>query len=66
MNKISPKKASNKMSFLGHKLETLIGLYDNLLNVYMYNRDLIGTFQKVNTNELLVEYENVNSVFDIQ
>ena len=54
------------MSFLGHKQERLIGLYDNLLNVYMYNRDLIGTFQKVNTNALLVEYENVNSVFDIQ
>ena len=63
INRKSLKHAPKKDAFLTQKLTKVHSVYDQLLNIY--NRNYIGISQKANTNELLVEYKSINSVFDI-
>ena len=63
INKKSLLKTSDTEKFLVQKFEKLFSVYDNLLNIF--NRNFIGIFQEANTNEMLVEYRSVKSVFDI-
>ena len=63
INKHSLRTAPNRQAFVQKKLSKVHTIYDQLLNVY--NRNYIGIQQKANTNELLVEYKSVSSVFDI-
>lgn len=63
INRKSLRKASRPDTYLCQKLEKLYSVYDILLNAY--NKNFIGIFQQVNTEELLTEYKSINSVFDV-
>ena len=63
VNKYSLRTAQNRQTFVHKKLNKIHMIYDQLLNVY--NKNYIGIQQRANTNELLVEYKSVSSVFDI-
>ena len=63
VNGNSLRRAPKKDIFLSQKLTKLHNVYDQLLNIY--NKNYLGVSQKANTNELLVEYKSINSVFDI-
>ena len=64
INKNSLRTAPNRQAFVEKKLNKVHTLYDQLLNIY--NRNYIGIQQKANTNELLIEYKSVSSVFDVK
>ena len=63
INKNSLRTTQNRQAFTLKKLNKVHTIYDQLLNVF--NRNYIGIQQQANTNELLVEYKSVSSVFDI-
>lgn len=63
INKKSLKTTDNDRKFVENKVTKLYQAYDTLLNIL--NKNLIGIHQQANTEELLIEYKNVSSVFDV-
>lgn len=63
INRESFRRSSNPSDYLHKKFEKLYLVYDILLNVY--NKHFIGVLQQANTQELLIEYKNINTVFDV-
>lgn len=53
----------DSQSFLKGKLQRLYTTYDTLLNTYSKNH--IGLMQQANTEELLMNYRSVNTVFSV-
>ena len=49
--------------FLRQKLEKLYQIFDSLMHIS--NKMFVGIFQQSNTDVLLIEYKNINSVFRI-
>lgn len=62
INKSSFKKTKNE-EFFQKKVERLYRIYDTLLNTF--NRNFIGVHQQAYTDELLIEYKSVSSVFNV-
>ena len=63
INRDSFRRSSNPSDYLHKKFEKLYLVYDILLNVY--NKHFIGVLQQANTQELLTEYKNISTVFDV-
>lgn len=63
INKESLRKSKTPEKYYQQRLEKLYGTYDVLLN--LFNKNFIGIFQQANTNELLIDYKAIRSVFDI-
>lgn len=63
INRDSIQRLSNLSEYLHKRLEKLYLVYDILLNVH--NKHFIGVLQQANTQELLTEYRNINTVFDV-
>jgi hypothetical protein len=63
INKGSLNKSNNPDVLLQQKLRKLYGAYDILLNIY--NKNFAGILQSTNTNELLIEYKSIKTVFDV-
>ena len=64
INRVSLQmKAPNDHSFLNSKLSSLFCIWEGLLNTL--NRSYIGFVQDLNTDELLVNYHNITTVFNI-
>ena len=63
INRDTLRKVSNPSEYLIKKFEKLYLVYDILLNVH--NKHFIGVLQQANTQELLTEYRNISTVFDV-
>ena len=64
INKVSLQmKAPNDHNLLNRKLSSLFCIWEGLLNTL--NRSYIGFVQDLNTDELLVNYHNITTVFSI-
>ena len=63
LNKDSFKRAVNAKQLLQSKLEKLYLTYDILLNTY--NKKYFGLLQEANTKELVMNFQNVSTVFSI-
>ena len=57
------KTAKSNEVFLRQKLNKLYRLYDVLLNIL--NKRFIGIHQAASTDELLIEFKSINSVFNV-
>ena len=63
INTETVRRSLDIQKYLHVKLEKLYTLYDGLLNVH--NKNYIGIFQQANSDELLYDYRNIKSVFNI-
>lgn len=63
INKNSLKKSVDKQDFLKKKINRVYSIHDVLLNTY--NKRHIGVLQEANTEELLMEYHSIGSVFSV-
>ena len=63
VNSDSARRSDNVMTFLRSKLTKLFLLFDAGLNTF--NRLYSGILQKINTEELIVNYHSISTVFDI-
>ena len=63
INKASVQKKSDDTKFIQTKLPALFCTWEGLLNTL--NRSYIGFVQVLNTDELMVNYHNISTVFNI-
>lgn len=63
VNTSSIRKSKDKQKFLTEKLKDLYACYDRLLNVF--NKNHIGVLQRRNTDELVMNYSSVQTVFSV-
>ncbi|VDH90484.1 Hypothetical predicted protein [Mytilus galloprovincialis] len=63
INKESLRKSENVGQFLNLKLRKLYSLFDSLLN--LTNKNYIGLLQDVNSQELAMNYQSINTVFSV-
>ena len=63
INRKSFQRSSSPYDYLHKKFEKLYLVYDILLNVH--NKHFTGVLQEANTQELLTEYRNIKTVFDV-
>ncbi|XP_076115255.1 uncharacterized protein LOC143083025 [Mytilus galloprovincialis] len=63
INSNSIKKSKDLKALVEQKISCVYSLYDTLLNIF--NRTYIGVLQIRNTEELLLNYRNIQTVFDI-
>lgn len=63
INTDSIRRVQNVEKYMKNKLEKLYIAYDALLN--SLNKNYTGVFQQANTDELLYDYRNIKSVFNI-
>ena len=63
INKVSLSQAADKHKFVKSKISRLYCVYDNLLN--LLNRNYTGILQELNTDELVYNYHNVGTVFQV-
>ena len=63
INKASLRKAEDKISFFLKKLTTLYATFDTLLHTF--NKHYGGVIQEANSDELILGYRSVETVFDV-
>ena len=63
INTGSLKRSEHPLKFLQNKLVKLYGIYDSGLN--SYNKNYIGILQQLNSQELIVNYHSLATVFEI-
>lgn len=63
INTKSLQSSKDEESFICSKVEKLYRVHDILLNTF--NKNFSGIYHTANTEELLIEYKSVQSVFDV-
>ena len=63
LNARSLQRTSNHASFLERKLLRIYGVYDTLLHTY--NKHYFGIIQEANTDELVMGYKSIETVFHV-